>query len=249
MTELAVGKGYTRVQVLQVKSVRAYAHVVMSAVSASALLSMTHSSSICLKFMVIVFFSLLQKDDAGNWWWGGVMDFVDNFLETSFKNTGLKRLIKPLSLTIFLPILTSRTALFTYLLVMGEINLRIRLEKSSVIARWHWGYFPHLMVECFGQALSQEKPIALENKEAVPAFPPNSVRVFSEQKSKTRHWQRLLCVPDSHASWIQRHLYGSSYIWKQVCPQSCSSFPLDGDFFFFSVIMGSQDIARASDPE
>lgn len=90
-------EGYTHVQVLQVKSVRAYAHVVMSAVSASALFSMTHSSSICLKFMVIVFFSLLQKDDAGNWWWGGVMDFVDNFLETSFKNTGLKRLIKPLS--------------------------------------------------------------------------------------------------------------------------------------------------------
>lgn len=112
----------------------------MSAVvSASALSSVTHFPSVCHKFMVIVlvgfFFSFLQKDDPGNWQWGGAMDFIDNFLETSFKNTALKQLIKAASLIIFLPVFTSRTVLFAYFLIIGKINLRVRLAKSSVIMR------------------------------------------------------------------------------------------------------------------
>jgi len=63
------------------------------------------------------------------------MDFIDNFLKTSFKNRTLNQLIKTPFLAVFLPILTSRTDLFTYFLIMLKINLRIRLQKSSVIAR------------------------------------------------------------------------------------------------------------------
>lgn len=52
----------------------------------------------------------------------------------------------------FLPTLASRTVLFTYFLITGKINLRLRLEKSSVITRRKARllYIRNSIIQCFG---------------------------------------------------------------------------------------------------
>lgn len=80
------------------------------------------------------------------------MDFIDCLLETSFKNPALKQLIKTPLFVIFLPTLASRTVFFTYFLIIGKINFRLRLEKSSVITRRKERllYIRSNIIQCFG---------------------------------------------------------------------------------------------------